>query len=132
MKKLATTIAASSVLLSTALGVSAQEHAADIAAIESLLSKYERALNASDTQSIIPLYAEDGVFMAQHNFPAVGTEALTAAYDAVFENIQLTVEFQIDEIVQQAPDWVFVRTQSAGKVFIKAAGIEASEGNQEL
>lgn len=132
MKTIAVKVIASAALLAAATGLNAQEHEADIAEIESLLNKYESALNASDTQSIIPLYTDDGVFMAQHNLPAVGTEALTVTYDSVFENIQLTVEFEIDEIVQLSPNWIFARTQSTGSVLIKAAGVEAGEGNQEL
>ena len=35
---------------------------ADEAAIGSVMSSYEAALNASNTEAVMPLYAEDGVF----------------------------------------------------------------------
>ena len=38
-------------------------HAADEAAIRSVLSSYQDALNASNTEAVMPLYSEDGVFM---------------------------------------------------------------------
>ena len=37
--------------------------ARDIKAIHDALGRYEAALNASDTAGVMPLYAEDGVFM---------------------------------------------------------------------
>ena len=45
---------------------------ADEAAIGSVMSSYEAALNASNTEAVMPLYAEDGVFMAPNNKSAVG------------------------------------------------------------
>src|SRR5580704_9221967 len=44
-------------------------------AITALLAKYNEALNASSTEAVVPLYAEDGVFMPPYSQSAVGAEA---------------------------------------------------------
>lgn len=78
------------------------------------------------------LYASDGVFMPQHSPSSVGAEAVRKAYEAVFKAITLAVKFNVAEIRQMAPDWVLVRTNSAGKVKIHATGGGGPEANQEL
>jgi uncharacterized protein (TIGR02246 family) len=104
----------------------------DEQAVASVLKTYERALNASDTEAVMKLYEPDGVFMAQNSPSSVGADAIRRAYDAVFAAIRLTVEFQIAEVRQLAPDWVLARTNSAGRVTVHATGESAPEGNQEL
>src|SRR5262249_28352360 len=101
-------------------------------AITALLATYDEALNASSTAAVMPLYAEDGVFMPPYRQSAVGSEAINQAYDAVFEAIPLHVKFTIAEIVEMAPDWAFARTTSAGTTTDHATGARSAEGNQEL
>ncbi len=104
----------------------------DKAEIEAVLKSYERVLNASDVDGILKLYTEDGVFMAQHNPSAVGIEQVEAAYTAVFQAIDLDIEFDIVEIEVIADDWAFARTNSSGTTTINATGDKVNEGNQEL
>jgi uncharacterized protein (TIGR02246 family) len=101
-------------------------------AVTALLAKYNDALNASSTDAVMPLYAEDGVFMPPYSLSAVGSEALRKAYDAVFRAITLNVEFTIAEIVELAPDWAFARTNSVGTTLDRATGNSSAEANQEL
>jgi uncharacterized protein (TIGR02246 family) len=104
----------------------------DEKAVASVLARYEKALNESDTDAVMKLYASDGVFMAQ-NFPSsVGTSAVRKAYETVFKTIKLTVKFNIAEVVQVAPEWAFARTNSAGNVTVNATGARSAEANQEL
>ena len=105
---------------------------ADEAAISAVMSAYEAALNASDTQAVMPLYADDGVFMPQNSQSVVGKAAVRQAYDAVFKAITLKVKFIVAELVMVSPEWAFVRTSSAGTNKINATGAVAAEGNQEL
>ena len=105
---------------------------ADEAAIGSVMSSYEAALNASNTDAVMPLYAEDGVFMAPNNQSAVGKAAVRRAYDAVFKAIMLKVKFTIVELVVISPQWAFVRTNSAGTQKVNATGATSAEANQEL
>jgi uncharacterized protein (TIGR02246 family) len=102
------------------------------AAITDTLRRYEVALNASDTDDVMKLYAEDGVFMPQHFPSAVGAAQVRAAYDGVFATIGLSVAFDIVEVVPVAEDWAFARTNSAGTVTVLATGESGREANQEL
>ena len=70
--------------------------------------------------------------MPQNSLSSVGAQAVRKAYDAVFDAIKLSVQFDIAEIRQLAPDWAFARTNSAGRVKVNATGESAAEGNQEL
>ena len=124
------TIVATVLVLGSLCGAYAAD--SDKAEIEAVLKSYERVLNASDVDGILKLYTEDGVFMAQHNPSAVGIKQVEAAYTAVFQAIDLNVEFDIVEIKVIADDWAFARTNSSGTTTINATGDKVSEGNQEL
>ena len=100
--------------------------------VTALLAKYNAALNASSTEAVMPLYAEDGVFMPPYSQSAVGCAAVRRAYDAVFKAITLNVKFTIVEIVEVGPGWAFARTNSAGTTTDHATGRKSAEGNQEL
>lgn len=99
--------------------------------IKALLKNYERALNASDTKQVLALYAEDGIFMPSEAPTSIGTEAVGQAYDFVFSQIQLKIEFFIDEIEIEG-NLAFARTISRGKVLVHANGVEVPEENREL
>jgi uncharacterized protein (TIGR02246 family) len=101
-------------------------------AVAGVLTLYNAALSASDTDAVMRLYTEDGIFMAAFSPSAVGAEAVRKAYDTVFVTIKLTVKFDIAEIVELSPDWVFARTNSGGTTLNHATGATTSEGNQEL
>jgi uncharacterized protein (TIGR02246 family) len=100
--------------------------------IASVLSKYEEALNRSDTAAVMGLYASDGVFMPQHFPSSIGANEVREAYDDVFRTITLTVKFAIAEVKQVGPDWAFARTNSAGTVKVYATGQTSPEANQKL
>jgi uncharacterized protein (TIGR02246 family) len=101
-------------------------------AVAAVLARYQDALNGSDTNAVMPLYTEDGVFMPQNSPSAVGAAAVRRAYDAVFKAITLSVKFTVAEIVAMSPEWAFARTNSAGTVRVHATGATSAEGNQEL
>ncbi len=101
-------------------------------AVAAELANYEDALNQSDTEAVMKLYAPDGVFMPQHFPSSVGADAVRKAYDGVFEAITLKVKFVVAEVHQIAPDWAIARTNSAGTVTVKATGGGGPEANQEL
>ena len=95
-------------------------------AVAGVLTRYEAALNASDVEAVMPLYAEDGVFMPPYRPSAVGVRAVRQAYDTVFQAITLNVKFHIAEIVELAPEWVFARTNSAGTTTDHATGARSA------
>jgi len=126
--KLLPSLFAALALLLSVTGVQAD----DAGDVRTLLKNYERVLNGSDVPGVLKLYAQDGVFMAQHNPSAVGIDQVEAAYKAVFRAINLNVKFDIVEVEIVAPNWAFARTNSSGTTTINATGEKVSEGNQEL
>ncbi len=99
--------------------------------IRSILDRYQAALNASDVDAVLSLYAADGVFMPTNAPTAVGATAVRAAYEHVFGTIKLDIAFSIDEIV--IDDTVaFATTGSKGHVTILAEQVTAPEENREL
>ncbi len=132
MKTLTKTLTTVAAALALSAGVATADYHADRSKIETVLSTYEKALNASDTDTVMSLYADDGVFMAQHRAPNVGKEAVRAAYDGAFQAIKLDVVFTVDEVLQVAPEWAFARTRSTGFVTINVTGDKGPEANQEL
>ena len=105
---------------------------ADKAGIEHTLATYNAALNGGKTAAVLPLYTEDGIFMPPYSESAIGQEAVRAAYDRVFQELAFHVKFKIAELVQMAPDWAYVRTNSAGTTKHASTGKTTSEANQEL
>jgi uncharacterized protein (TIGR02246 family) len=99
--------------------------------IHELLKSYETALNANDLETILALYGSEPVFMPQHAPALVGRDAVRAGYKNVFDTIKLNIKFEVHEI-QEAGDWAWARTSSAGRTRILAAGLEVAEGNNEL
>ena len=99
--------------------------------IETLIKSYEAALNVGDIEKILALYGTDPVFMPQHAPALVGRDAVRAGYRQVFDNIKLNVGFEIHE-TQEAGDWAWARTSSAGRTTILATRTEVTEGNNEL
>jgi uncharacterized protein (TIGR02246 family) len=127
-------VTASALALSTLSGhASAQGATADDeAAIKTTLASYGAALNGGKTGSVLPLYADDGVFMPPYSQSAVGKNAVAKAYDAVFDELKFHVEFTIAELVVMAPTWAYVRTNSAGTTDHRSSGKTTREANQEL
>lgn len=109
-------------------GIVAQEKDA----IRKALELYNDALNRGRTAAVLPLYAQDGVFMPPYSQSAVGKQAVEKAYDAVFDELKFHVKFDIAELVVMAPTWAYVRTNSAGTTAHHSTGKIAAEANQEL
>ncbi len=99
--------------------------------IKELIKTYEVALNANDLEKILALYGSEPVFMPQHAPALVGRDAVRAGYKQVFETLKLNIRFEVHEI-EEAGDWAWARTSSAGRTRILAAGVEVTEGNNEL
>jgi len=107
-------------------------HEIDELGIRSTLAAYNAALNGGKTSAVEPLYTDDGVFMPPYSESAVGKAAVKVAYDRVFEELRFNVKFNIAELVQMAPTWAYVRTNSVGTTDHHSTGRMTSEANQEL
>ena len=113
-------------------GSEAQEPSdSDRGEIQTVLDSYEQALNASDVDAVIALYADDGVFMPSSGPTAVGIESVRAAYEYVFTTIKLNIAFTVEEIVADG-SIAFARTGSKGSVTALADGTTVPEENREL
>ena len=100
-------------------------------AIEQLLFSYRDGLNASDVPKILNMYTADGVFMPSGAPTSIGQAQVKGAYEFVFSNIQLKIEFFIDEIIVNG-NYAFARTTSKGQTLIHANGTTVPEENREL
>ncbi|MCB0832465.1 MAG: SgcJ/EcaC family oxidoreductase [Bacteroidetes bacterium] len=99
--------------------------------IERLLNEYKNSLNTSDASIAQSLYTKDGVFMPTGAPSAIGSENILKSYEFIFSQIQLNIEFYIDEIVVNG-DYAFARTTSKGSTLIHASGATVPEENREL
>ena len=99
--------------------------------IKELLFSYRDALNASDVQKVLSLYTENGVFMPSGAPTTIGREQVLEAYEFVFKNIQLSIEFYIDEI-EVVGSYAFARSTSSGTTLIHATGETVPEENREI
>ncbi len=99
--------------------------------IEELLNVYKKSLNTSDAQLAQSLYTKDGVFMPTGAPSGIGTEGILKSYEFVFSQIQLNIEFFIEEIEVEG-NMAYAVTSSKGTVKILANGAEAPEANREL
>ncbi len=99
--------------------------------IEALLGEYQKSLNTSDAKLAQSLYTKDGIFMPTEAPSGIGSEGILKSYEYVFSQIQLNIEFFIEEIEVEG-NMAFAVTSSKGTVKIHANGVEAPEANREL
>ena len=99
--------------------------------IEALLSEYKKSLNTSDAKLAQSLYTKDGVFMPTEAPSGIGSEGILKSYEFVFSQIQLNVEFFIEEIEVEG-NLAFATTSSKGSAIIHATGDAVNEANREL
>jgi len=99
--------------------------------IEKLLMTYKGTLNTSNSEKATSLYTKDGIFMPTGAPSAIGTEQIKGAYDFVFSQIQLNIEFFIEEITIEN-SLAYAVTSSKGSTLIHATGKTVPEENREL
>jgi len=98
---------------------------------EHIIKRYEKYLNASDSELIMTLYGNEPIFMPQNSLAHVGLEKVKKAYDSVFKKINLDIVFTIYEIeINNNTAWA--RTSSMGNTTILSNGMKIKEGNNEL
>ena len=66
--------------------------------IEALLREYKKSLNTSDAHLAQSLYTKDGIFMPSEAPSAIGSDNILKSYGYIFSQIQLNIEFFINEI----------------------------------
>jgi uncharacterized protein (TIGR02246 family) len=109
------------------------DESADKKAVLEVLNRYEKALNASDTDGLTKLYVTDAVLMAPNSSPTVGQEMIRKVYDGLFKAVKIDIKFEIDEVQPLSEKWAFARTRS--KFTVKVLGSDLppqQDANQEL
>ncbi len=99
--------------------------------IEALLKEYQKSLNTSDAKLAQSLYTKDGIFMPTEAPSGIGSEAILKSYEYVFSQIQLNIDFFIEEIEVEG-NMAYAVTSSKGTTLIHATGDTIPEGNREL
>lgn len=99
--------------------------------IEELLNLYKKSLNTSDAKLAQSLYTKDGVFMPTEAPSGIGSENILKSYEYVFSQIQLNIEFFIEEIEVEG-NMAFAVTSSKGTTLIHTTGDTIPEANREL
>jgi len=106
--------------------------AEDEEAVRQLITAtYRDALAASDEIAVTDAFTADGVVLPPSSPTATGADAVKANYEAVFEAVELDLQFAIDEVVIDG-DYGFVRSTSLGTVKVLATGESGPELNREL
>ncbi|NOY65992.1 MAG: DUF4440 domain-containing protein [Gammaproteobacteria bacterium] len=116
------------ILSQSALAGTSQQCKMDI---KVLLKSYEQALNNSDVNNVMKLYAADGVFMPSGKPTSKGQTQVRAAYQHVFEDLDLDIAFHIDEIERHG-DLAFVRTFSDGSIKLLKKNMDIKNHTREL
>jgi len=98
--------------------------------IEKLLMVYKESLNTSDVNKALSCYTKDGVFIPS-GAPTARGNNIKGSYEFVFSQIQLNIEFFIEEIIIEN-DMAFALTTSKGTTLIHASGDTVPEENREL
>lgn len=99
--------------------------------LEALLGEYQKSLNTSDAKLAQSLYTKDGVFMPTEAPSGIGSEGILKSYEYVFSQIQLNIDFFIEEIEVEG-NMAFAVTSSKGTTLIHATGDTIPEANREL
>ena len=88
-------------------------------------------MNTSDAKLAQSLYTKDGVFMPTEAPSGIGSAGILKSYEYVFSQIQLIIEFHIEEI-EVEENMAFAITSSKGTALIHATGDSIPEANREL
>jgi uncharacterized protein (TIGR02246 family) len=93
----------------------------DAAAVRAVLEAYGNRLAAADVAGVVSHFTGNAAAMQPGLETVVGSQQLTATYDAAFENMRLDFTFRFDDITVQG-DLAAVRATSHGTITIRATG----------
>jgi ketosteroid isomerase-like protein len=93
----------------------------DAAAVRAVIEAYGGRLAAADVAGVVSQYTGNAAVMQLELETVVGSQQLTAAYDAAFENMRLDFTFRFDGITVNG-DLAAVRATSQRTIAIRATG----------
>jgi ketosteroid isomerase-like protein len=86
----------------------------DAAAVRAVIEAYGDRLAAADAAGVVSQYTGNAAVMQPELETVVGSQQLTATYDAAFENMRLDFTFRFDDITVKG-DLAAVRATSQGR-----------------
>jgi uncharacterized protein (TIGR02246 family) len=93
----------------------------DAAAVRAVIEAYGNRLAAADVAGVVSQFTGNAAAMQPGLETVVGSQQLTATYDAAFENMRLDFTFRFDDITVHG-DLAAVRATSQGTITIRATG----------
>jgi uncharacterized protein (TIGR02246 family) len=93
----------------------------DAAAVRAVIEAYGDRLAAADVAGVVSQFTGNAATMQPGLETVVGSQQLTATYDAALENMRLDFTFRSDDITVQG-DLAAVRGTSQGSITIRATG----------
>ncbi len=93
----------------------------DAAAVRAVIEAYGDRLAAAAVAGVVSQYTGNAAVMQPELETVVGSQQLTATYDAAFENMRLDFTFRFDDITVKG-DLAAVRATSQGTITIRATG----------
>jgi uncharacterized protein (TIGR02246 family) len=93
----------------------------DAAAVRAVIEAYGDRLAAADVAGVVSQFTGNAATMQPGLETVVGSQQLTATYDAALENMRLDFTFRSDDITIQG-DLAAVRGTSQGSITIRATG----------
>ena len=108
-------------LESQVAGWAAGATADDAAAVRAVIEAYGDRLAAADVAGVVSQFTGSAAAMQPELKTVVGSQQLTATYDAAFENMRLDFTFRFDDITVRG-DLAVVRATSEGAITIRATG----------
>ena len=76
----------------------AAQRTKDIEAVKAIPAKYAVAYNAADTAGLAAVYANDAIRMPPNEPPVVGNEAITASFQAIFDQFTPGLKLSPEEV----------------------------------
>ena len=93
----------------------------DAAAVRAAIEAYGDRLAAADVAGVVSQFTGNAAAMQPELETVVGSQQLTATYNAAFENMRLDFTFRFDDITVRG-DLAVVRATSRGAITIRATG----------
>src|SRR5260370_13857291 len=93
----------------------------DAAAVRAVIDTYGDRLAAADVAGVVSQCTGNAAVVQPELETVVGSQQLTATYDAAFENMRLDFTFRFDDITVKG-DLAAVRATSQGTITIRATG----------
>jgi uncharacterized protein (TIGR02246 family) len=93
----------------------------DAAAVRAVIEAYGDRLAAADVAGVVSQFTGSAAAMQPGLETVVGSQQLTATYDAAFENMRMDFTFRFDDITVQG-DLAVARATSQGTITIRATG----------